>query len=94
MKELWIDLQPDSPHALYEQIYEYIAGEMRAGRLRAGEKLPSRRALAAHDSGKTEPRPFNVVLGAFLLGKIGHRASHRTERRGRAPRAEHIGARR
>ena len=24
MKELWIDLQPDSPHALYEQIYEYI----------------------------------------------------------------------
>ena len=24
MKELWIDLQPDSPRALYEQIYEYI----------------------------------------------------------------------
>ena len=33
---------------LYEQIYRYIRGEIEAGRLAAGEKLPSKRALSAH----------------------------------------------
>ena len=41
MKELWIDLQPDSPHALYEQIYEYIRKDIADGKISPGEKLPS-----------------------------------------------------
>ena len=33
---------------LYEQLYRHLAGEIRAGHLAAGERLPSKRALAAH----------------------------------------------
>ena len=33
---------------LYEQLYEYIKEEIRSGRLAAGERLPSKRMLAAH----------------------------------------------
>lgn len=33
---------------LYEQLYRYIRGEIETGRLAAGEKLPSKRALCAH----------------------------------------------
>lgn len=33
---------------LYEQLYEYIKEEIRSGRLAAGEKLPSKRMLAAY----------------------------------------------
>lgn len=33
---------------LYEQLYRYIRGEIEAGRLAAGERLPSKRALAVH----------------------------------------------
>ncbi len=33
---------------LYEQLYRHIRAEIEAGRLRAGERLPSKRALAAH----------------------------------------------
>ena len=33
---------------LYEQLYRYVVGEIRGGRLAAGEKLPSRRRLAEH----------------------------------------------
>ena len=29
---------------LYEQLYRYIRGEIEAGRLAAGERLPSKRA--------------------------------------------------
>ena len=46
MKELWIDLQPDSPHALYEQIYEYIRKDIADGKISPGEKLPSTRFMA------------------------------------------------
>ncbi|WP_186564360.1 PLP-dependent aminotransferase family protein [Lawsonibacter celer] len=41
-------LDHSSKQPLYEQIYHHIRGEMEAGRLRAGERLPSKRALAAH----------------------------------------------
>lgn len=34
--------------ALYEQLYRYASEEIRSGRLGAGDKLPSKRALAAH----------------------------------------------
>jgi len=33
---------------LYEQLYRHIRSEIEAGRLQAGERLPSKRALAAH----------------------------------------------
>ena len=33
---------------LYEQLYEYIKEEIRSGRLASGERLPSKRTLAAH----------------------------------------------
>ena len=41
-------LDSASRRPLYEQLYRYIRGEIEAGRLRAGERLPSKRALAAH----------------------------------------------
>ena len=31
---------------LYEQLYEHLAGQIRSGRLRKGDKLPSKRSLA------------------------------------------------
>lgn len=48
MKELPIHIQldPKSGKTLYEQIYEYIREEIRAGRLLQNEKLPSARFLA------------------------------------------------
>lgn len=48
MKELpiHIQLQPESDKTLYEQIYEFIRDEIRAGRLLRDEKLPSARFLA------------------------------------------------
>lgn len=46
MKELWIDLKPDSGKALYEQIYEYIRKDITDGKISPGEKLPSTRFLA------------------------------------------------
>lgn len=48
MKELGITLTSGDGDHLYEQIYRYIRDEIRAGHLRAGEKLPSTRALAAY----------------------------------------------
>lgn len=48
MKELpiHIQLQPESGKTLYEQIYEFIRDEIRAGSLLQNEKLPSARFLA------------------------------------------------
>lgn len=50
MKELPIHIQldPRSSKTLYEQIYEYIREEIRAGRLLVDEKLPSARFLAQY----------------------------------------------
>ena len=33
---------------LYEQLYRHIRGEIESGQLAAGERLPSKRTLAAH----------------------------------------------
>lgn len=41
-------LNPNDSRPLYEQLYRYIRGEIESGRLAAGERLPSKRALAAH----------------------------------------------
>ena len=41
-------LDPQSDIPLYEQLYRHVKGEITAGRLCAGTRLPSKRALAAH----------------------------------------------
>lgn len=50
MKELpiHIQLRPESNKTLYEQIYEYIRDEIRAGSLLQNEKLPSARFMAEY----------------------------------------------
>lgn len=48
MIDLTIDLTDAKGGPLYEQIYRHIVREIRAGRLREGEKLPSKRELCAH----------------------------------------------
>lgn len=48
MKELTIRLESGSAVPLYEQIYRFIAEEIGAGRLKTGERLPSKRALSQH----------------------------------------------
>jgi len=41
-------LDPNASQPLYEQIYRHIRREIEGGTLRPGERLPSKRALAAH----------------------------------------------
>lgn len=41
-------LEPGGRRPLYEQLYLHIRSEISQGRLSAGERLPSKRALAAH----------------------------------------------
>ena len=48
MYNLTISLDPSAETPMYEQLYRYFAAEIRAGRLPAGEKLPSKRVLCAH----------------------------------------------
>lgn len=48
MYELTINLKPGGKTPLYEQLYEYIRGEIRDGHIASGEKLPSTRALSRH----------------------------------------------
>ena len=45
---LTLTFDPASSQPLYEQLYLYIRREIAAGVLAAGERLPSKRALAAH----------------------------------------------
>lgn len=48
MENFTFKLQKEEKCPLYQQLYHEIIGEMEAGRLREGEKLPSKRALCAH----------------------------------------------
>ena len=48
MTSFTIELDRSGKMPLYEQLYEHITEELRAGRLREGERLPSKKALAAH----------------------------------------------
>ena len=41
-------LEKSGDTSLYEQLYRHIKGDILSGELTAGEKLPSKRALAAH----------------------------------------------
>lgn len=46
MYEIMLNLDAKSGKNLYEQIYEYIKGEIQRGNIRFGERLPSTRLLA------------------------------------------------
>lgn len=48
MYELTISLKSKSRIPLYEQIYQYIKGDIQNGRIPYGERLPSTRALSKH----------------------------------------------
>lgn len=48
MNELTLQLVASGQKHLYEQIYEYIKNEIKAGKLLRNEKLPSTRVLANH----------------------------------------------
>ena len=48
MDYVTLSLNVSGKMPMYEQLYRYFVGEIRAGRLTAGEKLPSKRALGAH----------------------------------------------
>ena len=48
MNELTSSLEPHRKTPLYEQIYGFIREEIRGGRIRAGERLPSARALSGY----------------------------------------------
>ena len=48
MTSFTIELDRSGSKPLYEQLYEHLAGELRSGRLREGERLPSKKALAEH----------------------------------------------
>lgn len=43
-----IRLSRDKAKPLYEQLYGFVADEIKCGRLTSGERLPSKKALAAH----------------------------------------------
>jgi len=47
MVELTLCLDPGAKKPLYQQLYESLAKQIRAGRLRAGDRLPGKRSLAA-----------------------------------------------
>ena len=48
MNEMTFQLGTDGTKCLYEQIYEHIKKEIKAGKLLSGEKLPSTRFLAEY----------------------------------------------
>lgn len=48
MAEFTIELSDSKGAPLYEQIYRHIVKEIRSGRLRENEKLPSKRGLSEH----------------------------------------------
>lgn len=74
VKELLIDLDVSAKTALYEQIYEYIKGEIMDGRLSRGERLPSARLLAAdlQVSRSTADAAYaQLVSEGYLMAKRG-----------------------
>ncbi len=62
--ELMVPIENKDDTPLYEQIYTYIKGEIRAGRLRAGSRLPSTRILAGnlHVSRSTTQLAYEQLL--------------------------------
>ena len=48
MENFTLKLQNEGKKPLYEQLYRHIIGEIETGRLKTGEKLPSKRAVCTH----------------------------------------------
>lgn len=48
MNQITIKLDTANKTPLYEQLYRHIVAEIRDGKIAAGERLPSKKALAAH----------------------------------------------
>ncbi|HIV86501.1 MAG TPA: PLP-dependent aminotransferase family protein [Candidatus Pygmaiobacter gallistercoris] len=48
MEFIPMTFDPADPRPLYQQLYSWLAGEITAGHLAAGEKLPSKRSAAAN----------------------------------------------
>jgi len=48
MLDLTLCLDAAASKPLYAQLYEHLAGQIRSGQLRCGDKLPSKRSLAEH----------------------------------------------
>jgi len=48
MQSLTLTLDSTADTPMYEQLYRRLAADVRSGRIAAGEKLPSKRALCAH----------------------------------------------
>ncbi len=48
MNNFTFELNKSMGCPLYEQLYLYISGEIKSGRLKKGEKLPSKKAIASH----------------------------------------------
>lgn len=97
MHELTINLKTDEKTPLYEQLYEYIRGEIRAGHIASGEKLPSTRALSRHlevsrstvelayeqlmSEGYIEAQPYRGYYVAEIEGLYQIEQQSRSERR-------------
>ena len=92
MYELTINLKPGEKTPLYEQLYEYIRGEIRDGHIASGEKLPSTRALSRHlevsrstvelayeqllSEGYIEPQPYRGYYVAQIEGLYQIKQQH------------------
>lgn len=86
MYHLNLTLDPGGKKPMYEQLYRFLADEIRAGNLRAGEKLPSKRLLctelgisrstveAAYDllcgEGYAVSRPRSGFFAADVLAQV------------------------
>ena len=48
MYNITLALDPESKMPMYEQLYRYFVSEIHSGKLKSGEKLPSKRAICSH----------------------------------------------
>ena len=64
MYNITLSLDQNAKQPMYEQLYRYFVGEIHAGRLRRGEKLPSKRALCSHleISGSTVETAYALLV--------------------------------
>ena len=58
--ELMVPIENKDDTPLYEQIYTYIKGEIRAGRLRAGSRLPFYQDPCRQSSCKQKYHPVGL----------------------------------
>ena len=64
MVDLALCLDPEGASPLYQQLYESLASQIRAGTLRAGDRLPGKRSLAGQLA-----VAVNTVDTAYQIGR-------------------------